>query len=397
MVMKSLAILGSTGSIGTQTLEIIRLFPSRFRVVGLGAGANTPLLKQQVEEFQPELVSVSDCEDLSPKRVFGAAPNTRLVSMEEMAAYPGVDLVVMATSGNAGLQPTLAAIEAGKNVALANKEVLVMAGQIITEKARAKGVLLLPVDSEHSAIWQCLWGERSGPTTDRDIYTSAGSGRIARIILTASGGPFRRLSKEEMVRVSPQQALLHPTWRMGKKVTIDSATLFNKGMEIIEAHWLFGAPYSGIEVVIHPESVIHSMVEFCDGSIKAQMSYPDMRIPIQLVLSYPERWSSHRRLNIKDLKALTFEPPDVARFPCLRIAREAGEKGGTYPAVASAADEVAVELFLSGKLLFNDIARLLEGTLGTHRGVDNPDIDTILAADRWARETTRKLAKEPVC
>ena len=384
--MKSIVILGSTGSIGTQTLEIVRMFPSSFRVVGLAAGSNVPLLVEQVREFQPELVASSGGGLAALPRLAGVRP----VRTEELASYPGADLVVVATSGSSGLLPTLAAIKARKNVALANKEVLVMAGHIVVKEARQAGVTILPVDSEHSAIWQCLWGEDSRPGETK---------RTSRIILTASGGPFRKLSTEEMAGVSPEQALRHPTWRMGKKVTIDSATLFNKGMEVIEAHWLFNEPYSNIEVVIHPESVIHSMVEFCDGSIKAQMSCPDMRLPIQLALSYPERWenNSFPRLNMAELKALTFEMPDLSRFPCLRLAREAGEKGGTYPAVASAADEVAVELFLSGKVGFGEIARVIEGTLNAHRGVDDSGIDAILAADKWARAEARKLAGAAVC
>ncbi|MBI2934947.1 MAG: 1-deoxy-D-xylulose-5-phosphate reductoisomerase [Chloroflexi bacterium] len=385
--MRSIVILGSTGSIGTQTLEVVRQFPDQFNLVGLAGGANLALLKEQVKEFRPQLVAagVSRIPWLE-----NGAVTARRVAIEEMAAYPGVDLVVMATSGSAGLKPTLAAIDAGKDVALANKEVLVMAGHIIMPEAQKRGVSLLPVDSEHSAIWQCLWGEHAG--------VHNGVSAVSRIILTASGGPFRGMSREEMARVTPGDALRHPTWRMGKKVTIDSATLFNKGMEIIEAHWLFGLPYSGIEVVIHPESIVHSMVEFCDGSVKAQLSFPDMRLPIQLALSYPARWPGRtRRLNFSDLRSLTFEPPDESWFPCLRLARQAGERGGTFPAVASAADEVATELFLAGKLGFNDIARLIEGTLDAHQGTETPDIEAVMAADRWARQTARRLAKEPVC
>ncbi len=387
--MKSIVVLGSTGSIGTQTLEVVRRFPAEFRVVGLAAGTNMSLLKQQVEEFRPQFVAAGSPGEA--RWLKSGLSGSRLVPVEDMVVQPETELVVMATSGSAGLKPALAAIEAGKNLALASKEVLVMAGEIVMRKVREKGVALLPVDSEHSAIWQCLWAEENGV---RD-----GQGRVSRIILTASGGPFRCLSREQMAAVTPAAALRHPTWRMGKKITIDSATLFNKGLEIIEAHWLFGMDYPDIEVVVHPESIIHSMVEFCDGSLKAQMSCPDMRLPIQLALSYPGRWSNNSlpRLSFRDVRTLTFEPPDTSRFPCLQLAREAGEKGGTYPAVASAADEVAVELFLSGKLGFMDIARLIEATLEGHQGTDNPDIETIVAADRWAKETARRLAKEPVC
>ncbi len=390
--MRSLVILGSTGSIGKQTLDIVRSFPSEFKILGLAAGTNLALLLRQAEEFRPELLALQ-----TPPTGFCLAGQAaallqqkgKIVTMEEMAASTDADLVVVATSGSAGLGSLLAAIEASKNVVLANKEALVMAGKIVTEKARKKGIQILPVDSEHSAVWQCLRGEGAGGSPSREV---------ARIILTASGGPFRGLTREEMARVTPEQALRHPTWRMGKKITIDSATLFNKGLEVIEAHWLFGIPYSNIDVVIHPECIIHSLVEFRDGSIKAQLGYPDMRLPIQLALSYPERWPNPElpRLDIREIKGLTFEPPDPERSPCLRLAREAGERGGTLPAVVSAADEVAVELFLSHKLGFADIPRVLEGTLQAHKGVSDPDIDEVLAADSWARKTALRLSGELV-
>jgi len=308
------------------------------------------------------------------------ASGVEVVSLVEMASHQGVDLVVVATSGKAGLEPTLAAIRSKKQIALANKEVLVMAGAIVMGEARRHGVEVFPVDSEHSAIWQCLRGEE-------------GNG-IRRLILTASGGPFRNRSKEELARVTPEEALAHPTWQMGPKVTVDSATLMNKGMEIIEAHWLFGVPYDEIEVIIHRQSIIHSMVEFVDGSIKAQLSLPDMRLPIQHALSYPERWQSdyHRDLDFRQVANLDFEEVDVRRFPCLRLAMEAGKKGGTYPAVASAADEVAVELFLDKRIGFTDIPKLIENTLSAHGGTDNPSLDHILAADAWARDAARSTA-----
>jgi len=375
--VKRLAILGSTGSIGRQTLEVVRAFPQRFEVVALASGRNLTLLKGQVREFKPKLVSTE-----APSHVFASEAKqsggvgTELpshVHIEEIATYPEVDLVVVATAGKAGLAPTLAAIRAGKTVALANKEVLVMAGEIVSAEARKHGVEILPIDSEHSAIWQCLRGE------DKK--------EIARLILTASGGPFRLKSAVQLAAVTPEDALRHPTWQMGTKVTIDSATLMNKGMEIIEAHWLFGVPYPRIEVVIHPQSIIHSMVEFVDGSTKAQLSLPDMRLPIQYALTYPERWEGPFKPAIDFTKqtALTFEAVDLQRFPCLRIACEAAVKGGTYPAVLSAADEVAVDLFLRKKINFPSIPQLVEKTLELHNVVNNPSLEDIVAADAWAR------------
>ena len=365
--MKRLAILGSTGSIGRQTLEVVRAFPHRFEVVALASGRNLTLLKGQVREFKPKLVSTE--VGAEGERI----PKARHVHIEEIATHPDVDLVVVATAGKAGLAPTLAAIRAGKMVALANKEVLVMAGEIVTAEARKYGVEILPIDSEHSAIWQCLRGE------DKK--------EIARLILTASGGPFRLKSAVQLAAVTPEDALRHPTWQMGTKVTIDSATLMNKGMEIIEAHWLFGVPYPRIEVVIHPQSIIHSMVEFADGSTKAQLSLPDMRLPIQYALTYPERWEGPFRpsVDFSVMGSLNFEAVDLQRFPCLRIAREAAEKGGTYPAVLSAADEVAVDLFLRKKINFPDIPKLVERTLERHNVVNNPSLEDIIAADAWAR------------
>ncbi len=369
--MKRLAIFGSTGSIGRQTLEVIRAFPQRFQIVALTGGRNLTLLKAQVREFKPKLVSTES--GLRGGRMPGASH----LSMEEIAAHPDVELVVVATAGKAGLGPTLAAIRAGKTVALANKEVLVMAGEIVTAEAKRQGVEILPIDSEHSAIWQCLRGEEK-----KDI---------ARLILTASGGPFRSKTLRQLASVTPEEALKHPTWQMGTKVTIDSATLMNKGMEIIEAHWLFGVPLDRIEVVIHQQSIIHSMVEFVDGSIKAQLSLPDMRLPIQYALAYPERWRGvfRSKVDFGRIGSFNFEVVDLDRFPCLRIARGAAEKGGTYPAVLCAADEVAVELFLAKKIGFLDIARLVEKVLERHSGVSQPSLQDIIAADAWARDAAR--------
>lgn len=368
--LKRLAILGSTGSIGQQTLEVVRAFPERFQIIGLAAGQNLGRLARQVEEFKPALIYHQG------QRTRSTGEECELLSPEDMARHPGVDTVVIAISGKAGLAPTLAAVKAGKNVALANKESLVAAGEIITREAKASGARIVPIDSEHSAIWQCLQGEKPA------------RGGLVRIILTASGGPFRHYTPAQLSRVTPAQALKHPSWQMGKKVTIDSATLMNKGLEVIEAHWLFGLPIDRVMVIIHPQSIVHSMVEFVDGAVKAQLSYPDMRLPIQYALSYPERLPNPElpRLDWSQIKELTFEPPDFDNFPCLRSAIEAGKQGGTYPAVLCAADEVAVELFLAQRIKFTDIARLVELALNEHKSITHPSLEEILAADAWARE-----------
>ena len=371
--VKRLAVLGSTGSIGQQTLDVVRALPEHFRVVGLAAGKNIDLLAEQVGEFRPQVVSCALAD-----RSWLTGTGCEFVLPEDIARHPDVDIVVIATSGNAGLSPTLAAIKAGKNIALANKEALVAAGEIITAEAKRSGARILPVDSEHSAIWQCLNGEQQ---------------EARRIILTASGGPFRDYSMAQMKRVTVEQALKHPSWQMGRKVTIDSATLMNKGLEVIEAHWLFNMPIDDIRVLIHPQSIIHSMVEFVDGSVKAQLSYPDMRLPIQYALSYPDRIANPRlpRLDWSNLSRLTFEQPAPDRFPCLRLAIEAGKKGGTCPAVLSAADEVAVELFLSQRIRFVDMAHLIERVLEQHQGVSHPGLEEVMAADAWARERVFSL------
>jgi len=378
--VKRLAVLGSTGSIGRQTLDVVRALPQRFRVVGLAAGQNTDLLAEQINEFKPQFAYYSPVNSEDRKKQARLADiECEFMSLEEIAGHPQVDMVVMATSGKAGLNPTLAAVKAGKNIALANKESLVMAGEIITSEAKLSGAQILPVDSEHSAIWQCLNGETQKPV---------------QIILTASGGPFRDYSPAQLGEVTVEQALKHPSWRMGRKVTIDSATLMNKGLEVIEAHWLFSMPYDGIRVIVHPQSIIHSMVEFADGSVKAQLSYPDMRLPIQYALSYPDRLPNPRlpKIDWSKITDLTFAEPDADTFPCLRLAIEAGRKGGTYPAVLCAADEVAVELFLSRRIRFIDIAAIIERTLEQHQAVNNPDIEEILAADSWSREKALNLA-----
>jgi len=372
--VKRLAILGSTGSIGQQTLEVVRALPHRFQIVGLAAGQNTDLLARQINEFKPDFVYHQEKENPLPE----VNADYELLSLEEIAFHPHVDTVVIATSGKAGLGATLAAVKSGKNIALANKESLVMAGEIIIGEAKLSGARILPVDSEHSAIWQCLKGEEQPP---------------ARLILTASGGPFHGYTPAQLEKVTVEQALKHPSWQMGKKVTIDSATLMNKGLEIIEAHWLFDMSVDDISVLIHPQSIIHSMVEFADGSVKAQLSYPDMRLPIQYALSYPEHLPNpqFRKLDWSDIKNLTFEQPDFDTFPCPKLAIEAIKKGGTYPAVLCAADEVAVELFLSRRIDFTDIAGLVEQVLTEHKATTHPTLDDILEADSRARERVEQL------
>lgn len=377
--VKRLAVLGSTGSVGRQTLDVVRALPERFRIVGLTAGKNLDLLAEQIREFNPQLVGYAAVDNREKVKTIVDIKYDSLV-VEDIARHPDVDLVVIATSGRAGLAPTLAAIEAGKTIALANKEPLVMAGDIIMKKAKRSGARILPVDSEHSAIWQCLSGEKQS---------------AARIILTASGGPFREFSREQLEKVTVAEALRHPSWRMGKKVTIDSATLMNKGLEVIEAHWLFGMPFENIGVVIHPQSIIHSMVEFADGSIKAQLSYPDMRLPIQYALTYPDRLSNPRlsRVDWEQLSRLDFAAPDLERFPCFRLALEAGKRGGTYPAALCAADEVAVELFLEERIHFIDIPHFIEKVLEQHRVISNPSLEDIIETDAWAREALIDILK----
>jgi len=373
--MKKIAILGSTGSIGRQALDVIAKFPDRFRITALTGGDNSDLLARQMAQIRPEMV----CSG----RALDTHGSAKSLSMEEIASHPDIDLVVVATSGKAGLAPTLAAIRAGKQVALANKEVLVLAGEIVISEAKQYGAQILPIDSEHSAIWQCLHGEQSQP---------------ARIILTASGGPFYGYSPEQLAVVTPEGALRHPTWKMGKKVTIDSATLMNKGLEVIEAHWLFSTPFDHMEIMIHRQSIIHSLVEFADGSIKAQLSFPDMRLPIQYALSYPERLPNAGlpHLNLVTVKSLTFEPAKLDQFPCLRLALEAGKSGGTYPAVLSAANEIAVDLFLTGKIKFTDIAESIARTIALHQSTANPSLEEILATDVWARKTAMYITKRKI-
>ena len=365
---QGLVVLGSTGSIGRQTLDVVRSLPGRFNLIGLAAGGNVTLLEEQSREFRPRLISCDREGEYLRGRV-----SANWAAMEEMAAHPDTDLVVVATAGAAGLSPTLAALRAGKIVALANKEVLVMAGQLLTAEAKRHKAELRPIDSEHSAIWQCLWGERHDS--------------IERIILTASGGPFRDTPPEELERVTAEQALRHPNWQMGQKITVDSATLLNKGLECIEARWLFDVPLDRIDVILHRESIVHSLVEFRDGSVKAQLGAPDMRLPIQCALTYPERvpGTAVPRLDLRHIGSLNFGTPDMNRYPCLTLALEAGRRGGTYPTVLCAADEIAIQHFLAGHLGFTEIGGLIEGALAAHSGTPNPSLDDILAADASTR------------
>jgi len=371
----NIVILGSTGSVGRQTLDIVRAHANRFRVIGLSAGNNLRLLSEQINEFKPLYVSFNGSPSLRPPG------NYNLVNMEEIASLDNIDILVAASSGTSGLGTILSAIKAGKTVALANKEALVAAGCIIMPLQKQHGAQIRPVDSEHSAIWQCIVGEKSTP---------------AKIILTASGGPFRARSMEELEKVTPEQTLRHPSWQMGHKITVDSATLMNKGLEVIEAHWLFDMPFAKIDVLIHPQSIIHSMVEFSDGSVKAQLGAPDMRLPIQYAFSHPFRWdnTSIPHLDYKKMKSLEFEQPDTVRFPCLKLAIEAGAKGGTLPAALCATDEVAVEMFLSGQITFNSIPKVIETVLEKHRSIPQPTIEDIINVATESRIIAKQVISQ---
>ncbi len=383
--MKNIVILGCTGSIGRQTLDVIRSLRERFKVTGLAAGKNWRLLADQIKEFQPQAAVLSGQSELALlRREMGPVKTPELgcgrEGMEALASMGEADLVVVAVTGTLGIYPTVAALKAGKNIALANKETMVAAGQLVTALSAQQQTSIYPVDSEHSAVWQCLTGNNSGD--------------VEKIILTASGGPFRELSAKELENVTVEMALRHPNWNMGRKVTVDSATLMNKGLEVIEAKWLFGVDYSQIEVVVHPQSIIHSAVEYRDGSIIAQMGAPDMRLPIQYAMTYPERVSGPApRLKLADLSGLTFAAPDHVKFPALRLAYEAGRTGGTMPAVLNAANEVAVDAFLSGALSFRDIPVVAESAMMAHKTVTAPDLEEIMEADLQAREMADQIIK----
>lgn len=381
--MKHIAILGSTGSIGTGTLDIVKQFSSDFKAVGLTTNSNVRLLSRQIREFKPRFVCVNDkAGSLALKSRFDS--RIKIFSGEsgllEMLETERIDKVMLSITGAAALLPLLKAIENGKDIALANKEALVMAGPIVMDNARKKGVKIIPVDSEQSAIWQCLEG--------RD------KSKIKTIYLTASGGPFRRLSKKQFRNISVKDALSHPRWKMGEKITVDSATLVNKGLEILEAMYLFGVTADKIKVLIHPESIIHSMVEFVDGSIIAQLSVTDMRVPIQYALSYPERLQNKLRgIDFCKLRQLNFEKPDFRKFPCLALAYRAAYAGGTMPCVLNAANEVSVEAFLKRNLSFVFIPKIIEKVLENHRNKPAPDLGDILEADKWSRQEAAKLAE----
>jgi 1-deoxy-D-xylulose-5-phosphate reductoisomerase len=375
MHMKRVVLLGSTGSIGTSTIKVAEDLPDQLRLVGLAAGNNVELLLEQVRKHQPEAVSIADPEKAKALRgMLGATVEVYCGAegLMRLATLPSADIVLIAIVGTAGLQPALAAIRAGKDIAIASKEILVMAGEIVMNEAREHGVRVLAVDSEHSAIFQCLDGK---PATS-----------VRKLWLTASGGPFRQTPKEEFEQITVERALKHPSWVMGRKITIDSATLFNKGLEMIEARWLFDIEMARVDVVVHPQSVVHSMVEFVDGSMLAQLSTPDMCLPIQYALTYPERSRSERvHTNLAKLGALTFEEPDLERFPAINLARQAGEIGGTLPAVLNAANEVAVEAFVNRRISFCDISTVVGRTLKAHKPTAHPNLEQILEADHWAR------------
>ncbi|MBX6423493.1 1-deoxy-D-xylulose-5-phosphate reductoisomerase [Thermosulfurimonas sp. F29] len=386
--MKNIVVLGSTGSVGRQTLEVVEEFPDRFRVLALTAAGNWKLLAEQARRFRPRVVVILREDLYSPLRE--ALPGETEVlcgerALSEVASHPEADLVVSAIVGMAGLSPTLAALSAGKTVALANKEALVTGGELVRGTLRKSRARILPVDSEHSAIFQVLKGQRR-----RDLK---------RIILTASGGPFRTRPRESFARISPEEALKHPRWRMGAKITVDSATLMNKGLEVIEAHYLFRVSYDRIRVVIHPESIVHSLVEFRDGSLLAQLSLPDMRLPIAYALSYPERLPlPYPRLSLVEVGRLTFEPPDPERFPCLTLAYEAGRRGGFWPVALNAANEVAVAAFLERRLSFDRIPVLIEETLSRLSFSGKPgSLEEILSADRRTRALAERLVEEWTC
>ena len=373
--MKNVVLLGSTGSIGASTIKVAEDLPDKIRLIGLAAGNNAERPAQQTVRHRPAAICLHDARK-ARELADALGTSTQVCSgpegLIELATLPAADIVLIAIVGTAGLPPALAAIRAGKDIAVASKEILVMAGETVMSEARKYGVRVLAVDSEHSAIFQCL--QDRPPSSVRTLW------------LTASGGPFRTMPKAEFPQITVERALKHPSWVMGRKITIDSATLFNKGLEMIEARWLFDIEMDRVQVVIHPQSVVHSMVEFVDGSILAQLSTPDMCLPIQYALTYPERFASDRvRTNLAKLGSLTFEEPDLDRFPALQLARQAGKSGGTMPAVLNAANEVAVEAFVNQKINFVEITERVARTMARHRTVEHPALAEILAADAWAR------------
>ena len=383
--MKKISILGSTGSIGTQTLDVVRKNRDKFEVVAISANSSINLLLEQIKEFKPKYVAVYN--ENSAKQLKEIIP--RDIKIEVLSGMDGlvtissldeIDVLLTAIVGMIGLVPTLEAIKKGKTIALANKETLVTAGQLVMEEARKRNVDILPVDSEHSAIFQCLNGENKK--------------EIDSIILTASGGPFRGKTQKELLNVTKNEALKHPNWSMGRKISIDSSTLMNKGLEVIEAKWLFDVDAEKIDVVVHPQSIIHSMVQFVDSSIIAQMGCPDMKLPIQYALTYPNRLlNDFERLDFSKLNALTFEKPDLETFPCLQLAYESLKSGGTYSAVLNAANEVLVNEFLEDKIKFYDIPYYIEKTLEAHDSIKKPTLEEILHIDKWSRDFVKKCIK----
>ncbi len=373
--MKQVVLLGSTGSIGTSTIKVAKDLPDRIRLIGLAAGRNVDLLRDQANQLQPTMIGMADSSSIDQLRQ-GLEPEIETVfgqdGLIQLATLPEADIVLIAIVGIAGLEPALAAIRAGKDIAVASKEILVMAGELVMQEAARYGVRVLAVDSEHSAIFQCL--EDKPESSVRSLW------------LTASGGPFRMLDKEAFDAITLEQALQHPSWVMGRKITIDSATMFNKGLEMIEARWLFNIGMDRVKVIVHPQSVVHSLVEFCDGSMIAQLSTPDMCLPIQYALTYPDRVSSDRvQTDLATIGSLTFQAPDEDRFPALKLARQAGLTCGTMPAVLNAANEVAVEAFCERWVAFYAIWRMVSEVMGVHEVVPHPTLEQILAADQWAR------------
>lgn len=380
--IKNIGVLGSTGSIGTQTLDIIAEYPGLFRASVLTARRQWRLLADQALKYRPDLVVIGDEQYYVPLRETLAGSGVEVAAgakaIEEAAAHPATDTVVTAMVGYSGLLPTIAAIKAGKTIALSNKETLVVAGELITGLCREHGVSIVPVDSEHSAIFQCLVGENRG--------------EMRKIILTASGGPFRKLSKERLSEVTPSDALKHPNWDMGAKVTIDSASMMNKGFEMIEARWLFDCEPERIEVVVHPQSIVHSMVEYRDGSVKAQLGVPDMHTPIRYALSYPSRLqATSRPMRLEDYSCLTFEKPDMDKFPLLKYAFEAIGKGGTMPCILNAANEIAVQSFLENKIKFTDMPRVARHVMDSTPWSSTPDLDTLVETNREARKKAEEF------
>ena len=385
--MKYISLLGATGSIGKQTADVVRAHPDQFKIVALSAGKNIDLVRTYIKEFEPELVSVQTKEDYEVlKSEFSNRKDIEFMYGNEgitaVAKYNQATVLVNAVIGSVGLYPTLQAIKAGKDIAIANKETLVTAGHLVIEEAKKAGVSLLPVDSEHSAIFQALQGEREK--------------NIERLVITASGGSFRDRTREELQGVTVEEALNHPNWSMGAKITIDSASMMNKGLEVIEAHWLFDLPYEKIDVVLHRESIIHSMVEFHDSSVMAQLGTPDMRVPIQYALTYPDRLPlvGRKRLNLAEAGKLHFSEMDFTRYPCLQFAYEAGKMGGTMTTVLNAANEAAVAAFLSGKVSFLEIETLIERALNKHSVIASPDLETIQEVDIMTRKFIESLVKD---